>query len=594
MNLSSPENQEKQIGTFDKDKEQFGLIKIEAFLTGMRALGYKDPGWAIAEMIDNSIQAGATTTEILFGPEVKKGRPGQLAVFDDGCGMIPEMLPYAIMWGGTERANDRTGFGRFGFGLPSAAISIGARYSVYSKTTKQDFWSKQPVDFEKMVDEGHNEETSSVVQEDPPAWVYKQIPTLRKAEHGTVIVLEDLRNLKHGWQTAAKLKSALKSKLGMIYRHWLPSTNILVNGDQVDQVDPLFLLESARGFRDKDNPVQAIGINTHIFEMEGPEGKKGIVSIRASYLPANFHYNDPDQPAGQKEKFIENRWKPMKDEHGLLITREGRHIDTIKPPSRFYTWQSYDMHVKIELDFTADLDGFFGMTTAKQQIRMEDHLWDKLFSNSESSGRLKALIKDMRIMHSASRKEHDARVQNLGTDPDKVTQAEQAMEDSRKFKSTKKLKPSKKLKEEAEANLKAAVSKKRKELGQTEQEAHAAVGKETTKAYRVGYEQLEGAPYIRPMRLVDQIIVKINTAHPFYSRHYARLDPKGRQAVDVLFLAQAECELESPNDDQQRFHQSFRQAVSERTRQALSILRSDDDVADERERLENVGDAETS
>ena len=34
-----------------------------------------------------------------------------LSVIDDGHGMIPEMIRFAVMWGGTHRENDREATG---------------------------------------------------------------------------------------------------------------------------------------------------------------------------------------------------------------------------------------------------------------------------------------------------------------------------------------------------------------------------------------------------------------------------------------------------------------------------------------------------
>ncbi|WP_353843298.1 ATP-binding protein [Mesorhizobium sp.] len=47
--------------------------------------------------------------------------------------MAPEMLRLAMMWGGTHRENDRAGLGRYGYGLPSSAVSIGRRFTIVSK-----------------------------------------------------------------------------------------------------------------------------------------------------------------------------------------------------------------------------------------------------------------------------------------------------------------------------------------------------------------------------------------------------------------------------------------------------------------------------
>lgn len=100
----------------DKHGVDLGLVAPEAFVRGIRHIGYKSNVEAIAELVDNSIQAYAQNVDLILGYEDEKHsrRPVQLAVIDDGHGMSPAMLRFAIMWGGTHRENDRTGLGRFG------------------------------------------------------------------------------------------------------------------------------------------------------------------------------------------------------------------------------------------------------------------------------------------------------------------------------------------------------------------------------------------------------------------------------------------------------------------------------------------------
>src|SRR5262249_33352571 len=123
---------------------------------GMRDLGYKSPAWAMAEEVDNSIQAGADTVSIHFAyaPENKsEAKPDQVALIDNGNGMIPEMISYAVRWGGTDREGDRKGFGRYGYGLPSSAVSMAKRYTVYSKAKGNgNDWHAVTVDIDELSD----------------------------------------------------------------------------------------------------------------------------------------------------------------------------------------------------------------------------------------------------------------------------------------------------------------------------------------------------------------------------------------------------------------------------------------------------------
>jgi hypothetical protein len=72
----------------------------------MRDLGYKSPAWAMGEEVDNSFQAGADTVAIRFGFDSgnkREVKPDFVAICDNGNGMIPEMIGYAVRWGGTDR-----------------------------------------------------------------------------------------------------------------------------------------------------------------------------------------------------------------------------------------------------------------------------------------------------------------------------------------------------------------------------------------------------------------------------------------------------------------------------------------------------------
>src|SRR5579859_600232 len=118
-------------------RSKFGLMVPEAFVRGIRDLGYRSNGDAIAELIDNAIQAYADRVDVLFGYNgtASNKKPLQLAVVDNGHGMEPDMIRMAVMWGGTHRENDRAGLGRYGYGLPCSSVSLGRRFTVISQVS---------------------------------------------------------------------------------------------------------------------------------------------------------------------------------------------------------------------------------------------------------------------------------------------------------------------------------------------------------------------------------------------------------------------------------------------------------------------------
>src|SRR6266852_3180356 len=106
------------------------IVCDENFVLATRDAGYRSLASAIAELLDNSIQAGAKCIRIFLSGE--DDRCTQIAVLDDGSGMNAEGLQRALQFGGTSRFNDRSGYGRFGMGLPNSSFSQARRVEVYT------------------------------------------------------------------------------------------------------------------------------------------------------------------------------------------------------------------------------------------------------------------------------------------------------------------------------------------------------------------------------------------------------------------------------------------------------------------------------
>src|SRR5262249_25060369 len=152
--------------------------------------GYKSTGNAINEFIDNSIQAGAGRVDIIY--TIDDQEISNIAVIDDGHGMEPDMIRAAVMWGGTHRPNNRDGFGRYGFGLPSAAVSITKVFEVYS-LVKGGRWYKVRVNLKDITSGKLTNQAGQVIS---PGATPAELPSFvvnvlegKPLEQGTVIVL---------------------------------------------------------------------------------------------------------------------------------------------------------------------------------------------------------------------------------------------------------------------------------------------------------------------------------------------------------------------------------------------------------------------
>ncbi|MBG6080834.1 ATP-binding protein [Rubrivivax gelatinosus] len=102
-----------------------------ALVESLGALGYSLEA-AVADLIDNSIAAGASTVDVSF--EWNNGAPFA-RILDDGSGMTPEMLVEAMRLGGVgPLAARRVGdLGRYGLGLKTASFSQCRRLTVGSR-----------------------------------------------------------------------------------------------------------------------------------------------------------------------------------------------------------------------------------------------------------------------------------------------------------------------------------------------------------------------------------------------------------------------------------------------------------------------------
>jgi Histidine kinase-, DNA gyrase B-, and HSP90-like ATPase len=560
-------------------KGGLGFVFAEAFIRGMREIGYKNPAWALAELIDNSLQAGATTVDIRMKDvdwTKALSKPSQIAVIDNGIGMIDEMISHAVRWGGTERENDRSGFGRYGYGLPSAAVSLARQYSVYSRIEGGE-WYVVRVNLDALgMAAGDTEGVDALLEAvvaTPPTWL-KSVDGKRDVADlpsGTIVVLEDLDRLHQitGWISAKALQIKLLQQFGVIYRHTLHNKRIFVAGERTQVTDPLFLLPQAR-FADETD-IKAKPVLATAFEMDGLAGS-GVVRIRAAVLPPNFQLANPGEYSNKGAKNAQ-RWKIMSENNGILVCRAGRQIDVVSP--EWTKFQTYDANIKIEIDFDPTLDEFFGLTTSKQQIVIDERMWEKLKQSGRSSGGLQTLIKEMRRDFRQLQSKLKAG-RPSGDDKAKARASALAMEAAQKFKPRSFLSPQKSaLAEKALEEYAQTLSRSR---GISIEEASAAAKTETEgRRFEIEFAALEEAPMYLARRLGLQKRLIINTAHPFFEKIY-EIAGEAQAELEVLLFVLADAELDA-DGEREDFYRNERPLWSEGLRHALEQLISDQEVA---------------
>src|SRR6056297_3019433 len=121
-----------------KQDEQVQIVDAYLALNALRQVGYRNTATAVAELVDNSIEAEAKKITIVTlsarEPVAKRTvyRVQKIAVLDDGLGMTPDELGRCLSLGWGTRLDTREGLGRFGFGLKGSSLSQAELVEVYS------------------------------------------------------------------------------------------------------------------------------------------------------------------------------------------------------------------------------------------------------------------------------------------------------------------------------------------------------------------------------------------------------------------------------------------------------------------------------
>ena len=84
-----------------------GIVAVDRFILATRDSGYRGTASAVAELVDNAIQARAGSIWVTVDRDVGRGEwPVEVSVQDDGVGMGSAILRQALRFGGSSRFGD--------------------------------------------------------------------------------------------------------------------------------------------------------------------------------------------------------------------------------------------------------------------------------------------------------------------------------------------------------------------------------------------------------------------------------------------------------------------------------------------------------
>ena len=265
-----------------------------------RAIGYSLEA-AVADIIDNSIAAGARNVDLFFFPI----EGAYIAVLDDGVGMDTDTLNSAMQYvsKNPNAERDEKDLGRFGLGLKTASLSQCRCLSVITKQGERIEGRRWDLDHVAQA-----ESWSLLVLGEEDINEIPQIEVLRSYDHGTLVVWQSLDRLKAGeinFEAALGRKiDGVRYHLALVYHRYLSGEKGLtklklnINGVKVSPKNPFLIGKSTQPMDDESLYVrgQKIVVRPYILphtsklskeEIDELGGKEGLRAQQGFYVYRN-------------------------------------------------------------------------------------------------------------------------------------------------------------------------------------------------------------------------------------------------------------------------------------------------------------------
>ena len=207
-----------------KDADR-NLFPINFTIRALRDSRYHNTAYAIAELIDNSIEADAPLIELLCMEESQmvKARTrrlvSEIAVLDNGTGMDVRTLLDALKFGGGTRHNSASGIGKYGMGLPTSSMSQCKRVDVWTWQDGLDSAWHSSIDAD-IIEQGEYlvpipDQKTPI----PAAWRKAGSEEVYESQSGTLVVWSKLDKIQ--WRTAHAIIENTSREVGRIHRHYI-------------------------------------------------------------------------------------------------------------------------------------------------------------------------------------------------------------------------------------------------------------------------------------------------------------------------------------------------------------------------------------
>ncbi|MFV9475529.1 ATP-binding protein [Advenella sp. RU8] len=212
--------------------------RASSMLESLRGMGYST-GTAVADIVDNSISAGASRVDIQF---TWAGKASRVAILDNGRGMNDMELENAMTLGDKSPLELRADgdLGRFGMGLKTASFSQCRRLTVASTTSESRSCLRWDLD-----EIARNPEIGWALHEGPASGSEEFIAPALQQPHGCLVLWEELDRIitkAFSVDHFLDLVDEVERHLAMVFHRIIegpkPALFLTINGHAVVPWDP--------------------------------------------------------------------------------------------------------------------------------------------------------------------------------------------------------------------------------------------------------------------------------------------------------------------------------------------------------------------
>ncbi|TDL77383.1 ATP-binding protein [Rhodococcus qingshengii] len=327
------------------------LPSANRMIGSMRDIGYELPT-SIADLVDNSIEAGATE---VFVDLIFKENESCIRIFDNGIGMSTKQIDEALRYG-SKRDYSSNDLGKFGLGLKTASLSHCRKLSVASRQKGSKEISILMWDMDHIEKEDRWEALRPELHEANPE-LYEKLQDIS----GTSILWEDLDRVSTGSSDKESFIAScrqVEEHLSIVFHRFLNQEAkrklplaIYINGNKIKAWDPFV----------RNEPETRI-LPSEEFSYEH-KGKQLSINVQPYILP-------PEQLFSSKSAHVAAAGpKKWNRQQGFYIYRNDRLIQS----GGWNRIRAADEHTKlarVSIDFNSSSDESFKVNIAKMTVQL--------------------------------------------------------------------------------------------------------------------------------------------------------------------------------------------------------------------------------